>query len=162
MNSPHPEPQAKCVSLFQSLYPPPPPQRMHYFSKAIFLNVRYLCCHGCKLHLCRWRWANDFFRPPSSRFPFALSIFIPIAVGVNTPMGTPRPHSNSGGSISSSSIGSGKSSSKRSSAPEEATAEAAAALATLVAAVAEVGVAAVQVQNYLHLCTKKSKDWLAV
>ena len=32
----------------------------------------------------------------------------------------------------------------------------------MVAAVAGVAVAAVQVQYYLHLCTKKSRDWVAV
>ena len=47
-------------------------------------------------------------------------------------------------------------------APQEAAAEAAAASAPLVAAPAGVAVASVQVQHYLHACTKKSRDLVAV
>ena len=47
-------------------------------------------------------------------------------------------------------------------APQEAAAEEAGASAALVAVVAGVAVAAVQVQHYWHLCTKKSRDWVAV
>ena len=45
---------------------------------------------------------------------------------------------------------------------QEAAAAEAGAPEALVAAVAGVAVAAVQVQHYLHLCTKKSRDWVAV
>ena len=51
---------------------------------------------------------------------------------------------------------------REAAAPQEAVAEEARASAALVAAVAGVAVAAVQVQPYLHLCTKKSRDWVAV
>ena len=46
--------------------------------------------------------------------------------------------------------------------PQEAAAEEAGAPEALVAAVVGVAVAAVQVQHYLHLCTKKSRDSVAV
>ena len=51
---------------------------------------------------------------------------------------------------------------REAAAPQEVAAEEAGALAALVAGVAGVAVAAVQVQYYLHLCTKKSRDWVAV
>ena len=61
------------MSLSQPVAPPPPPPgRMHCFGKATFLNVFYLCCHGCALQLCRWRRANNFFRLPSGHFPTPL------------------------------------------------------------------------------------------
>ena len=47
-------------------------------------------------------------------------------------------------------------------APQEAAAEETGALEALMAAVAGVALAAVQVQHYLRLCTKKSRDWVAV
>ena len=51
--------------------------------------------------------ANDWL------FAIAVSIFIPIAVGVKPPLGTPRPRSNSGSSSRSGSCGHGRSRSRR-------------------------------------------------
>ena len=138
----------------------PPPRRMHCFGKATFLNVRYLCCHGCVLQLCRWRRANNFLRPPSGCLLIAL--FIPITVVIVPPMGSPRPQGSTSGCRRGSIGSSGRRSSTRSAAPQEAAAEEARALAALVAWVAGVAVAAVQVQHYVHICIKKSRGWVAV
>ena len=93
--STHPSHRVSVCLCLTPCSPPPPPQRMHYFGQATFLNICHLCCHGCALQLCRWRRANNFFRPPSGRLPIPL--YVPIAVRVGPPMGTPRPPSSTRG-----------------------------------------------------------------
>ena len=103
---------------------------MHYFGKANFLNICYLYCHGSALHLCRWRRGNNFFRPPSGRFPIALGIFVPIAVVASPPTGNPAPVAPSAAAQEAAPAPAEKAAAREAAAPEEAAAQAAAASAS--------------------------------
>ena len=98
--------------------------------------------------------------PGSSQSPSASSS--PSPSGSAPLWAPPAPEASAAASEEAAAAAAEEAAAGEAAAPQEAAAEAAASSAALVAAVAGVAVAEVHVQYHLHLCTKKSKDWVAV